>query len=45
MIHGNNLVLSPTAINNNPPASSSSFFDTLDGVDGRDLIRWRRVEK
>ena len=42
---GNNFVLSPTAINNNPPASSSSFFDTLDGVDGRDLIRCKRVEK
>ena len=42
---GNNLVLSPTAINNNPPASSSSFLDTLDGVDGRDLIKCRRVEK
>jgi hypothetical protein len=45
MTHGNNFVLSPTAINNNPPASSSSFFDILDGVDGRDLMRWRRVEK
>jgi len=42
---GNNFVLSPTAINNNPPASSSSFFDTEEGVDGSDLIKWRRVEK
>jgi hypothetical protein len=45
MTQGNNFVLSPTAINNNPPASSSSFFDTELGVDGSDLIRWRRVEK
>jgi hypothetical protein len=42
---GNNFVLSPTAIKSNPPASSSSFFDTELGVDGSDLIRWRSVEK
>lgn len=44
---GNNLVLSPTAIKSKPPASASSSACvwTEEGVEGRDLMRWRRVEK
>ena len=43
-IQGSNLVLSPTAVDNNPPASPDlSLVD--EGPEGRDLIRWRRVEK
>lgn len=37
IIQGNNFVLSPTATSRRAPASSS--LETLDGVDGKDLIR------
>ena len=38
-IHGRSLVLSRTADSSNPPVSSPSDGETLDGEEGRDLMR------